>query len=415
MDSENKDYSKENAIDCGLNKPEDYPRGGLYLHCPFCLSKCGYCDFYSIPVDGEIADKVVNAIRTELRRRLQNSSLTLQSVFWGGGTPTCLHTDQLLIILAEIKRLTVGQPINEFTIEANPATVDDEKARALVINGINRVSIGVQSFNESELSFLGRRHKPQDVPDAVEILRRAGVNNFNLDLIFGIPGQNLDSWRTSLEECLELNPTHMSCYGLTYEKGTPLTRELEKGAFQSCDEGLEAELYLAAVDFLTRAGFNHYEISNFARPGFECIQNTTYWHNAPYIGVGPSAAGFTDGYRYTNVANIDEYVTRIESGGDAVETSERVEGVLAAIETVMVQLRLIEGIDLEQFYAQTGFDLLNQAACSIQSLCDQNLLEHAGGRLKLTRQGLLVADAVIAELAAGLDDNRETSRSLTKN
>ncbi len=415
LDSENNDYSTRNSTDCKFVTPDDSPRGGLYLHCPFCLSKCGYCDFYSVPLMTKNVDSLVNAICRELRRRLLNSSLTLESVFFGGGTPTCLNTGQLQTILAEIKRLTADQPIHEFTIEANPATVDDEKAKVLVNNGINRVSLGVQSFDESELAFLGRKHKPQDVPDAVNILRRAGVDNFNLDLIFGIPGQSLRSWQTSLEKCLELNPTHMSCYGLTYEKGTSLTGKLEKGVFQPCDEGLEAEFYLATIDRLARAGFKHYEISNFARPGFECVQNMAYWHNAPYIGVGPSAAGFVDGCRYTNVADVDEYIARIEKGDDAVETSERIGGVLAAMETVMVQLRLVEGIDLEQFHTRTGFDLLERASGSIQMLRDQDLLECGGGRLKLSRPGLLVADAVIAEIAAGLDDSRGDSRSLTKN
>ena len=389
------------------NRPK--PTGGLYIHVPFCTTKCGYCDFYSVPAEGQPVDRVVTALVRELRLRMEPPPLTPSTVFIGGGTPTILEFPQLETLLDAAADAVAAGDVAEFTVEANPATIDDAKAALLVEHGVTRLSLGAQSFHPAELAFLERLHNPADVPAAVDVIRRAGIKDFNLDLMFGMPGQTLASWDESLSRTLELGPTHIACYGLIYEPGTALTKRLKAGAVTPCDDGLEAEMYLAAVDRLAAAGFEHYEISNFARPGHRCRHNLIYWNNEPYVGVGPSAAGYIDGRRYRNVASHTDYVRRIESGGDAVVESETLTGADLAMETLMLQLRLIDGLSLEAFATRTGIDLRAVAAGSIERMCSMGFLEESAGRLRLTRQGLLMADAVISELAWELDKRRNVS------
>lgn len=381
---------------------------GLYVHIPFCETKCGYCDFYSIPADGQPIDAAVNAIVTELGGWLGELPEAVRTVFIGGGTPTVLSAARLEQVLLTVRQVAPGD-LAEFTVEANPATVDAEKARLLARHGVGRVSLGAQSFHENELSFLERLHRPEDIAPALDALRGAGIANLNLDLIFGIGGQTVSSWRESLQRALDLNPAHLACYGLTYEPGTALTRQLYLGRAKPCDEDLEAEMYLVAVDLLADAGFEHYEISNFARPGRRCLHNLVYWGNEPYIGVGPSAAGYVHGRRYKNVPNLGNYIKRISETGSAVIEDEELTSRDRAIETVMLQLRLIEGIDLDAFRLTTEVDLASEASIAIGSLHSQGLIETSGGRLRLTRKGLLAADAVISELALALDRGREVS------
>jgi oxygen-independent coproporphyrinogen-3 oxidase len=227
--------------------------------------------------------------------------------------------------------------------------------------------------------------------------------------MFGMPGQTLASWEESLSRALDLGPTHLACYGLIYEPGTALTKRLRAGAVTPRDEGIEAELYLAAIDRLKEAGFEHYETSNFARPGRRCRHNLTYWNNEPYVGIGPSAAGYIDGRRYKNVASHTEYVRRIEAGDDAVVEAETLTGADLATEMVMLQLRLIDGLSLAAFTARTGTDLLVAAASAIDRLRSMALINVTADRMRLTRKGLLVADSVISELAWELDGQRVLS------
>jgi oxygen-independent coproporphyrinogen-3 oxidase len=229
------------------------------------------------------------------------------------------------------------------------------------------------------------------------------LENLNLDLIFGIPGQTLESWRESLRQALALEPAHLACYGLTYEPGTALTKQLQQARVTPCDDGIEAEMLLLARDVLTAAGFEHYEISNFARPGRRCAHNVIYWMNAPYIGVGPSAAGFIGGRRYKNIANHVEYVRRIQAGGHAEAEAEVIDDAAAAIETLMMRMRLLDGLHWGEFEERTGVDLRRAASAALERLSAQGLVELQSDRLTLTRRGILFADGIIAELAVALD------------
>jgi len=393
---------------------------GLYVHVPFCTTKCGYCDFYSIPAEGRDAGGLVDRLLDELTRRLADASGPIATIFVGGGTPTVLPREELARLVEPLARIarageararregesgaTGPGSIQEFTVEANPGTLDDEKAALLVAAGVDRLSLGAQSFNPAELAVLERLHSPDDIAPAVRIARRAGIRRLNLDLIFGVPGQTLAGWLESLDRAIELDPDHLALYGLTYEPGTTLTRRRDAGRVQPCDDGLEAEMYLAALDATAAAGFQQYEISNFARPGQRCLHNLIYWHNEPYLGVGPSAAGYLRGLRYRNVPDLHRYQQMIDQFGHAVIESERIEGRLLAAETAMLQLRLIDGVDRAAFERRTGFDPHQVFARSIARYEPPGLLSVSPTRIALTRSGLLLADAIIADFMADLDE-----------
>ncbi len=389
------------------------PVEGLYVHVPFCRTKCGYCDFDSVPLGARSPAALVAALCKEITLRMSPSPVTLATTFIGGGTPTILDNEVLSRLLQTVSDAGRGHPLTERTVEANPTTVDRRKADLLVRYGIDRVSIGAQSFHADELKSLDRLHEPEDVPAAVRAVRAAGIDNVNLDLIFGIPRQTMDTWLESLHRALELEPAHVACYGLTYEPGTVLTRRLHQGRVQACDEGLEAEMYTAAIDLLAAAGFEQYEISNFARPGRACRHNLIYWNHDPYIGVGPSAAGYVNGRRYRNIPDHLQYTSRMHSVGDAVDFEETLTDMQVAAEMIMLNLRRIRGIQPGEFYRRTGIDLLATAAPAIERLEAADLVAASPAAIRLTRSGLLVADAVIAELAAAVG-RPDCARPLTR-
>ena len=297
----------------------------------------------------------------------------------------------------KINALLCGRSLDEFTVEANPATVDEAKIAVLVEAGVSRISFGAQSFHPDELAALERIHDPADTARSVALARRGGLCELNLDLMFGIPGQSLDSFDESLSRALDLGPDHLSVYGLTYEPGTPLKVQLDRGLITPCDEPLERDMYCHAIDRLTAAGFEHYEISNFARPNRRCRHNLAYWHNHPYVGIGPSAASFRNGERTRNVPNITRYLAMMRDGQSAVIETERLEPLAFAGETAMVTLRLIDGIDRRDFRETTGFDPFAIFAEPIQQHTAGGLIVVEGDRFRLTREGLLLADAVIAD------------------
>ncbi len=377
---------------------------GLYVHVPFCETKCGYCDFFSVALKGRDTAPLLSRLLGELERRLAERCQRIETIFCGGGTPTILPLDQLARLLRALSSVT--DDVSEFTVEANPATVDDAKARLLVSSGVTRVSMGAQSFFPSELETLERIHSPDDIAPSVTTLRRAGVGQVNLDLIFGIPGQTRETWAASLARAIDLDPDHIACYGLTYEPGTRLTAQQRTGRITPCDENLEADMYLAAIDTLTGAGYEQYEISNFAKPGCRCRHNLVYWRNEPFIGVGPSAAGVVDGVRYKNVADVAGYIRMIDAAGHAEVESEPVTIDLEIIEMLMMQLRLVEGLSVSAFRERTGIDMLALPCGTMDRLRDQALVSVSPERLALTRSGMLVADSVIADLAVAVEDKR---------
>ncbi len=375
---------------------------GLYVHVPFCRTKCGYCDFYSrVPAAGQ-PGRYVDAVLTELAdgpagpdRRVR-----LRTIFVGGGTPTTLPATELSRLFGVLGELARRDGVFEFTVETNPASLDDARAWALREAGVNRVSIGVQSFAAEELRILDRNHQAEDVAPTVASARRWGFSYINLDLIFGIPGQTQWSWGESLRMAIELGPDHIACYGLTYEPGTPLYRKWAEGALHPCGEETEARMYECAIDTLTSAGFEHYEISNFARPGARCEHNLAYWRNESYVGVGPAAASYLEGVRTRNIADVEQYIRRIALGQSPVVESERLDAKARAAETAMLQLRLTEGIDRRSFERQTGFDAMALFADVIRSHVAGRRLSVTPTHIRLTRSGLLIADSVMADFIA---------------
>lgn len=382
-------------------KPQ--PAAGLYVHVPFCETKCGYCDFYSVALRGRPTRPLVDALCRELARRVPDAQLEIRTVFVGGGTPTLLPIDDLTILLDAIGKHLNESPLDEFTVEANPATVDPEKAALLASRAVSRVSMGAQSFFPDELAALERIHTPADIPPSVSILRDAGIRQINLDLIFGIPGQTLATWRESLRRAMDLDVDHLACYGLTYEPGTALTVRRDRGQMTPCDEQLEADLYLLAIDELEAAGYRQYEISNFARDGCQSRHNLIYWRNQPYIGIGPSAVGCYNGVRYKNVPDAGRYTRLIDENGNAEVESESLDDRMLAMEFVMMQLRLNEGLCLDSLQQATGLNARRDLATVFTRLSDGGLLESSSTHVCLTRSGRLVANAVIAEIAAAID------------
>ncbi|MHC5101726.1 MAG: radical SAM family heme chaperone HemW, partial [Planctomycetota bacterium] len=260
---------------------------GLYIHIPYCQQKCPYCAFYSEPIEQNNPESLVDALFMELERYAIDEPL--ETVYIGGGSPTCLSPDLLTGLV--ISLLSQYKEVQEFTIECNPAQADERLFEKLLRLGVNRLSIGAQSFNAKELQTLGRIHQPQQIAQAVQMAKAAGFDNISMDLIFGIPGSTVDTWRYSLETAASLGVQHISAYSLTIEKATPFDRAVKEGALSLVDEPTDRAMYEIAREVLNAAGFLQYEISNFAKPGFECQHNLRYWKNLPVVGIGPAAAG----------------------------------------------------------------------------------------------------------------------------
>jgi oxygen-independent coproporphyrinogen-3 oxidase len=368
-----------------------WPRA-TYLHVPFCAHRCSYCDFAIAVGQDDLADRYVEAVAAELATL--GEPQPVETLFLGGGTPSQLTAPQLERLLSAVLRWLPPRPGHEFSVEANPESLDADKVAVLADHGVTRVSLGVQSFHEPLLRALGRDHTPQDVAPAVERVRRR-IAQVSLDLIFGAPGQTLDQWRSDLSQSLALEPDHLATYGLTYEKGTPLWKDRRAGAVRPLDEETELALYAWAIDALEAAGFEHYEISNFARPGKRCRHNGVYWANEAYFGFGMGAARYVGGRRSLNTRNLAGYIRRVLAGESAIFQSEELPPEERARETLALGLRRAEGVSRSAFLAQTGFDLDLLAGKAIGRFVELGLLIDDGVSVRLTRGGKYVADAVI--------------------
>lgn len=372
------------------------PAGALYVHVPFCRAKCCYCDFYSLVADPASARRYVQAVRRELALHRGRLAQPLASAFLGGGTPSALPADALDELLALAGSLCDRR--TEFTVEVNPGTVDAALAGLLTARGVNRVSVGAQSFDPAELRLLGRIHDAAQVRSTVRLLRDHGIDNYGLDLIYGVPGQGVESWRRTLEQALELEIQHLSCYALSFESGTPLEADLRAGRVQEVDEAVQRECYELAIDLAARAGLEHYEISNFARPGRRCLHNLTYWHNLPYVGLGPGSASYLDGLRWTNAPDLVSYVESLEAGAAPACSSERLAGRRHQAETAMLELRLIEGVDRSAFRSRFGADIVEVFGATVSRYASQGALVVTPDRVRLDRRALFVADTILADL-----------------
>jgi len=378
---------------------------GLYLHVPFCAQKCAYCAFYSEPSKGDLVNRYVAALLRELE--IVADDLNPKTIFFGGGTPSLLNLNQWEQILQAMERLNL-LGAEEFTVECNPATVSADKAKLLRDFGVNRISMGVQSLDESLLDRLGRIHTRDTVFKSFEVLRHAGFDNLNLDLMFAIPGQTLDIWRATLREALALGSEHLSSYEVIYEDDTPLFAQLQAGEFD-VDEDLACAMYEEMIACATTAGLQQYEIANFARnhseprtpnserPFFACRHNVNYWRGGSFYGLGPSATGYVRGVRTKNWSNTQLYCEQLEQGTRAIESREELPPLKRAGETAAFGLRMNTGWPFEEFQRATSFDLRNEWSADMNQLAGRGWGEISPDGFHLTRQGLRFADSA-AEL-----------------
>ncbi len=374
-----------------------WPRAA-YVHIPFCAHKCGYCDFASLAGADAQADRYLAALEREIEVATCGQSQSVDTIFVGGGTPTRLDADQLARLMRIIKSAFSLAPEGEWTVEANPGTLDAAKVEALVAGGVNRVSLGAQSFHTDLLRTLERNHGPDEVARALELVKPA-FPRWSLDLIFGVPGSTIDQWKFDLETALAFEPSHLSCYGLVYEKGTALWKQWNDGAVRSLDEETERTMYEHTIDRLASAGLQMYEISNFAHPGHESRHNLVYWANDAYFGVGLGAARYVRGERATNTRELGAYLRRIEAGEDPTGPAESLEPEARARETSVLMLRRTQvGLDRNDFQLRTGFDLDALLGEPIKKAVAHGLLADDGQKIAFTREGLFLADSVLCDL-----------------
>ncbi len=373
----------------------DRPPRAFYLHVPFCQSKCAYCDFYSDFSAPETIERYLGSVEIELGRLGGDLPEPLDTIYFGGGTPTLLSADALARLCGLFG--TYLAPGGEFSVEANPATLDVAKIDAMAAAGVTRVTLGAQSFDPLELTLLGRIHNPQDVATGVALLRRGGIENIGLDLIYAIPDQSLARWEKSLHAAVALDVEHVSCYALSFESSTPFGRRLATGDLAEADEELQRGMYDLAVETLGAAGLEQYEISNFAKAGRKSRHNLVYWHNRPYAAIGPAAAGYLQGRRWTNRPDLAAWLTAIEAGHAPPCDEETLSGPLAMAETVMLGLRLMEGISLAEFAERYDCDLAEVFPKSLARHLQQGSLLEEDGRLRLQREAFFISDSIFAD------------------
>jgi oxygen-independent coproporphyrinogen-3 oxidase len=363
---------------------------GIYVHVPFCLTRCGYCDFNAYAGLDHLASRYVSALLREAELAAAEwSSEEVVSVFLGGGTPTTLEVADLKALLARLRQSYAVAPNAEVTIEANPDTVDRPKLEGLLGAGFARLSMGAQSFDTAVLAALERLHDPASVRRAVHDARAAGYDNVNLDLIYGADGETVDAWERTLRETVDLAPEHVSAYALTIEPSTPLGRKVQRGVVPSPDPDLQADMFELACEMLAEAGYQHYEVSNWAKPGYACVHNLGYWERRPYVGVGAGAHSYRGDRRWWNVRPPEIYLELVEAGRLPVGGEERLEPHDAYLEEVFLRLRILRGVPSSWVEPERAAPFL-----------DGGLLRDEGGALVPTERGMLVLNELVLALTA---------------
>ncbi|MCC6443709.1 MAG: radical SAM family heme chaperone HemW [Armatimonadetes bacterium] len=371
---------------------------GLYVHIPFCPQKCFYCDFNSYVLDRGIVENYLRALEREIDVWGKRAGrLRAQTVFFGGGTPTTLPAGDIASLLDRLRLWFDIEADAEITVEANPGTADGEMFAGLKAAGVTRLSMGIQSFDDRFLKDLGRVHTAQEAVSTFGTARAAGFDNLSFDLIFGLPRQSPAHWRETLCQALELSPEHISLYGLMIEEGTRFHDLRRRGDLALPDEDTEAEMLEWCMDALPQKGYEQYEISNYARPGFRSRHNRIYWRNEPYLGFGAGAAGYHQGMRYQNHRPLRRYIEAGLAGEFPVAASETLSREAAMGETMMLGLRLLDGVNRSAFRARFGEDPAERYAPVIEKLVRAGVLAVDDQAIRLTRRGLMVASSVQAE------------------
>ena len=385
--------------------PKPLPQGAegtpLYVHLPFCVFKCHYCDFYSIPAEGQDIPRFLNVLETEIAARAPQAPST---VFFGGGTPSLLSIAQWQRLVEVLDQHTqFRSSAREVTVECNPESLDEDKARAFLDLGVTRVSIGVQSLRANTLEQFGRVHSAEEALHAFRAARRAGFESINVDVIFANPGQTAAAWREDLDRLLQEGPDHLAAYNLTFEESTPFLRWLEQGKLQSLPEELELELAEITREGTSQAGLEAYEISNYARPGHACEHNINYWKNGPYVGIGPSAVSKVGHVRGGSARSLPLYEKRMAQRGYALDWRETLEAPARLAETWWLGLRLREGLDPKEARQRAGFEGPEDPALVVaQRLEGEGWLERDAGRFRLTDRGLALADTIASQFFSEL-------------
>jgi len=371
--------------------PWGRPARAAYVHVPFCAHRCGYCNFTVVAGRDDLIDAYLDAIERELARL--ECPRPVDTLFIGGGTPTHLAGPQLERLVELLIHWLPLAPNGEWSVEANPEDFDAVRAKRLADAGVTRVSLGAQSFQTAKLEALERRHRGADVRRAMDLARPL-FRSVSLDLIFAAPGEDVARWQSDLTEALSLTPDHLSLYGMTYERGARFWSLRRQGELQEVDEASEAAMYNAAIDRLTDHGYEHYEVSNFARPEHRCRHNEVYWTGQAFYGIGPGAASYVDGVRAVNHRSTTTYIRRVLGGHSPVAECEQLANEDRARETLVFGLRRLEGIHRERFAADTGYDLETLVGDAVDQLVEAGLLEWHAENLRLTRRGLLVSDSI---------------------
>jgi len=379
----------------------------LYIHFPFCLKKCRYCDFYSEPHDSVTVDRWLDALIKEIEIwRPGYSEFSVQTLFFGGGSPNLLSNSQFIVLIKSLKMAFDLSKLTEFTVETNPVKHDREFLTLLKDFGMNRLNIGVQSFNENELQTLGRVHSVADVDNMFQQLDIVGFKHIGLDLIYGIPGQMMDSWQDSLSRALDTGVDHLSLYNLSYEEGTPLFNLLEQGKISPVDNEIEKRMYLEACRILEEHGFEHYELSNWAKPGSESRHNQAYWEGKRYLGLGPAAHSYNGKSRWWNVRSIDTYIEQITTGHLPIDSREDLSDQDLEIEHLFLRLRTSDGLSRSQFENLFHIDFSRIMEKLIKLNLDEEYWIFDGRQFKLTPDGWFVSDSIIYTILGFIEEIR---------
>ena len=370
---------------------------GVYIHIPFCKSKCDYCDFYSLAGQEELMDRYQKALLTHLRAfapRLKG--WVADTVYFGGGTPSYYGEKRLRELLSAVQRLFTVSRQAEITVECNPDSVDWRSMARLRRAGVNRISLGVQSTDAQQLRCIHRVHSPKQVSQAVADIRQAKLDNLSLDLIYGLPGQTMDSWEETLRSTMALKPEHISCYGLKVEEGTPMARQVDLG-LQLPDGDFQADLYLRAVELLQQGGYRQYEVSNFSKPGRESRHNLKYWMGREYVGFGPGAHSYFGGQRYAYPTDLDGYIKAITGGNAQLEDIQPITPPEQAKEYLLLRMRTLRGIEEWEYRRKFGLNF-EPLARRLEFFEDHHWVEQSDHRWHFTPQGFLLSNTLILEL-----------------
>lgn len=372
---------------------------GIYIHVPFCVSKCSYCDFYSVATLKSMHDYVC-ALKRELRvRRYELEGHSIETIYWGGGTPSLLSETYVGEVMGLLREVFDISDNAEITIECNPGDYDRHKIEHLIASGINRFSLGAQSFSDETLKLLGRRHSVRETIEMFQCIRSLGVYNISLDLIYGIPGTKIEDLDRDVESLISLAPPHISAYHLIYEEGTPMSYALEQGRISELPEDMSLEMSHRLSRRLREVGYEHYEVSSYALPGMRSRHNSSYWEDIPYLGLGPSAHSYISPWRATNPASLDYYITSLNSQGFLLREFEYITEDIAFEEYLMTRLRTSDGICMETIVQRFGKERYSTLSRQLERYISEGLMaEDHKGRISLTQKGLDISNTIIASL-----------------